>query len=58
MINGIAALTFVFMMISGMVLWWFNSKAQTKQCLTGEWNGKWRRVDNGPRNILGFRTSF
>ena len=55
---SIATLAFVFMIISGIILWWPGSKAATKQRFSIKWNAKWRRKNYDLHNVLGFYSSF
>lgn len=49
-----ATLIFVFLMISGLVLWWPKNKAAAKQRFSIKWNAQWRRVNYDLHNVLGF----
>ncbi|WP_277619996.1 PepSY-associated TM helix domain-containing protein [Rufibacter ruber] len=53
-----ATLIFVFMLISGIVLWWPRNKAARKQRFTIKWNAKWRRVNYDAHNVVGFYVSW
>lgn len=55
-IVGISVLIFVFMLISGIVLWWPKKKTALKQRLSFLWkkNTKWKRKNYDLHNILGF----
>lgn len=58
LINGICTLIFVFIMISGLVLWWPKRKSDRKRCLTIRWRGKWKRINYDLHNVLGFYITF
>ncbi|GAA4901540.1 PepSY-associated TM helix domain-containing protein [Mucilaginibacter defluvii] len=47
-------LMFLFLLISGVVLWWPKNRAATKQRFSIKWNAKWRRVNYDLHNVLGF----
>ncbi|MBA4853497.1 PepSY domain-containing protein [Emticicia sp. BO119] len=49
-----ATLIFIFLMISGLVLWWPKNKSAANQRFTIKWNAKWRRVNYDLHNVLGF----
>lgn len=49
-----ATLIFLFMMISGLILWWPKNKSAAKQRFTIKWNAKWRRKNYDLHNVLGF----
>lgn len=49
-----ATLVFVFMLISGIVLWWPKNKSAAKQRFSIKWNAKWRRKNYDLHNVLGF----
>jgi len=49
-----ATLIFVFMLLSGLVLWWPKNKAAVKQRFKVKWNAQWRRKNYDLHNVLGF----
>ncbi len=49
-----ATLIFLFMMISGLILWWPKNKAARKQRFSVKWDAKWRRKNYDLHNVLGF----
>lgn len=51
-------LIFLFLLISGIVLWWPKNKAAAKQRFSVKWNAKWRRVNYDMHNVLGFYMSW
>lgn len=59
-IVGTSVLIFVFMIVSGIVLWWPKNKAALKQRLSFLWkkSTKWKRKNYDLHNILGFYSSF
>lgn len=51
-----SVLTFVFILITGLVLWWPKNKAATKQRVMFKWKEttRWKRKNYDLHNILGF----
>ncbi len=49
-----ATLIFVFMLLSGLVLWWPKNKAALKQRFKVKWDAQWRRKNYDLHNVLGF----
>lgn len=56
---GIPTLIFVFMLISGIVLWWPKNKNARKQRFWFNWKNvkKWKRKNYDLHNVLGFYAS-
>jgi len=52
-----ATLVFVFMLITGIVLWWPKNN-KTKQRFTINWGAKWRRKNYDLHNVLGFYSTW
>jgi len=55
-IVGVATLVFVFLLISGLVMWWpkkWNRRARGNG-FTIKWKGKFKRVNYDLHNVLGF----
>ncbi|MEP0710614.1 PepSY-associated TM helix domain-containing protein [Algoriphagus sp.] len=46
-------LVFLFMVISGLILWW-PKKKNLKQSLKIKWSGRWRRKNYDMHKVLGF----
>jgi uncharacterized iron-regulated membrane protein len=55
-----ATLIFIFMLISGIILWWPKNKSAAKQRFWFMWKQglKWKRKNYDLHNILGFYSSF
>lgn len=50
-----ATLVFVFMLITGLVLWWPRNRKASKQRFSIKWsNTRWRRRNYDLHNVLGF----
>ncbi|MBN7817104.1 PepSY-associated TM helix domain-containing protein [Algoriphagus pacificus] len=47
-------LVFLFMVISGLILWWPKKKKNLKQSLKIKWSGRWRRKNYDLHQVLGF----
>ncbi len=54
MVVGISVLTFVAIMISGIILWWPKRKSDRRRSFTIKWGAKWRRINYDLHNVLGF----
>ncbi len=57
-IVGIATLIFLFLLVSGLIMWWpkkWNSTAY-KKSFKIKWNGSFKRVNYDLHNVLGFYT--
>ena len=53
-IVGISSLLFIFMLLSGLVLWWPKKWKHLKAGLTVKWNAKFHRLNYDIHNTLGF----
>jgi uncharacterized iron-regulated membrane protein len=53
-IVGTAVLIFLFLLISGLVLWWPRKWAAAKTRVAIKWNSSWRRRIYDLHNVLGF----
>lgn len=55
-----ATLIFVFLLISGIILWWPKNKAAAKQRFQFKWKSatQWKRKNYDLHNILGFYASW
>jgi len=56
-IVDIAVITFVVMLISGLVLWWPRNKAARKQRFSVKWQASPKRRNYDLHNVLGFYAS-
>ncbi|RXF70167.1 PepSY-associated TM helix domain-containing protein [Arcticibacter tournemirensis] len=54
LIVGICILLFVFMLLSGIVLWWPKNYKQFKRSIRIKWNSKWKRINYDLHNSVGF----
>jgi uncharacterized iron-regulated membrane protein len=53
-ITGCSCLIFVFMLISGLILWWPKKKKNLRQRLTVKWNASFKRVNWDFHSTFGF----
>ncbi|WPQ66201.1 PepSY-associated TM helix domain-containing protein [Chitinophaga sancti] len=49
-----AVLMFLFLLITGTILWWPKKRNQLLAGLTIRWTARWRRVNYDLHNVLGF----
>lgn len=50
----VATLVFVFLLISGMIMWYPVKRKKVKQSFTIKWKAKWKRLNYDLHNVLGF----
>lgn len=53
-----ATMIFVFLLVSGLILWWPKSRAARKQRFSVRLKSKWRRLNYDLHNVLGFYMTF
>lgn len=53
MVVGVSVFIFLFLLISGVCIWWPKRRTQFKRSLTIKLNGKWRRVNYDLHSVLG-----
>jgi len=53
LITGISTLVFLFILSTGIILWWPKTKAKLKQHLTIKWSG-WKRINHDLHIVIGF----
>src|SRR5690606_14581657 len=53
-IVGTSTIIFIFMLLSGIVLWWPIKLKNWKQGFKVKMNGKWKRTNHDLHNTLGF----
>ncbi|CAL1521018.1 PepSY-associated TM helix domain-containing protein [Chitinophaga sp. MM2321] len=54
MITGISTLIFVFILITGIVLWWPKTRNILKQRIKVKWDRGWKRLNHDLHIVLGF----
>lgn len=57
LIVGISTSIFLFIIITGLILWWPKTKAKLKQHLTLKWAG-WKRINHDLHVVIGFYTAI
>ncbi len=55
-IVGLGSLIFLFLLLSGLVMWWPKTwrKSETKRAFKIKWKGAFRRLNHDLHNVLGF----
>jgi uncharacterized iron-regulated membrane protein len=56
-IVGWSTFIFVFMLFTGLILWWPKNKSAKKQRFSIKWGSSWRRVNYDLHHVLGFYIS-
>ena len=57
-IVGISTLIFLFILITGVILWWPKTRAILSQRLKIKWDGSWKRLNHDFHIVLGFYTAI
>lgn len=57
LIVGISTSIFLFILITGIILWWPKTKTKLKQHLTLKWAG-WKRINHDLHVVIGFYTAI
>lgn len=57
-IVGISTIFFLFIIATGIVLWWPKSNKILKQRLTMKWSSGWKRLNHDLHIVIGFYTSI
>lgn len=57
-IVGISTLIFLFILITGIILWWPKTKKILKQRLTVKWDANWKRVNHDFHLVFGFYSAI
>jgi len=58
LIVGICTLIFLFILITGIILWWPKNKAILQQRLKIKWNAGWKRINHDFHIVLGFYSAI
>ncbi|HEY9257988.1 PepSY-associated TM helix domain-containing protein [Chitinophaga sp.] len=53
-ITGASTLIFVFILITGIILWWPKTRNIFKQRIKVKWDGGWKRLNHDLHVVLGF----
>jgi len=57
-VMGINSIIFVFILLTGLVLWWPATRNALKQRLQVKWGSSWKRLNHDFHIVLGFYTSL
>lgn len=57
LIVGISTFVFLFIIITGLILWWPQTRSKLKQHLTLKWSG-WKRINHDLHVVIGFYTGI
>lgn len=57
-IVGISTLIFLFILITGLILWWPKTRNILSQRVKVKWDGSWKRLNHDFHIVLGFYTSI
>ncbi|RFS23327.1 PepSY domain-containing protein [Chitinophaga silvatica] len=57
-ITGISTLIFLFILITGIILWWPKTRNILRQRLKVKWDGGWKRLNHDMHIVLGFYASI
>ncbi len=57
-IVGISTLIFLFILISGIVLWWPKTRKILQQRLRIKWNSGWKRINHDLHLVFGFYSAL
>lgn len=57
-IVGVSTVTFLFILLTGIILWWPKQKKMLQQRLTLKWNAGWKRLNHDLHIVVGFYTAI
>jgi uncharacterized iron-regulated membrane protein len=57
-IVGISTFIFLFILITGIILWWPKTKNILKQRLNIKWNAGWKRINHDMHMVFGFYSAI
>jgi uncharacterized iron-regulated membrane protein len=57
LIVGVSTVVFLFILITGIILWWPKNKKILQQRLTLKWNAGWKRINHDWHIVIGFYTA-
>ena len=57
-IVGIATLIFLFIILTGIILWWPKTRKVLQQRLTLKWGAGWKRINHDLHIVLGFYSAI
>lgn len=57
-IVGVATFIFLFILLTGIILWWPKTKKILKQRLAVKWNASWKRLNHDFHIVFGFYSAI
>lgn len=57
-IVGVSTIFFLFILLTGIILWWPKNKKILKQRLTLKFDGSWKRINHDLHIVIGFYTAI
>ncbi len=57
-IVGVSTFIFLFILITGIILWWPKTRRILKQRLNVKWDGGWKRLNHDLHLVLGFYSAI
>jgi uncharacterized iron-regulated membrane protein len=58
LITGISTLIFLFILLTGIILWWPKNRKILQQRLKLKFNGSWKRINHDLHIVMGFYTAI
>lgn len=58
LIVGFSTLIFLFILITGVILWWPKTRQRLKQRLKIKWSGGWKRINHDMHLVFGFYSAI
>ena len=58
LITGISTLLFLFILLTGIILWWPKTKRILKQRLKIKWSAGWKRINHDMHMVFGFYSAI
>lgn len=58
LIVGLSTVFFLFIILTGLVLWWPKTRKVLRQRLTLRWDAGWKRINHDLHLVLGFYTAI
>jgi uncharacterized iron-regulated membrane protein len=58
LIVGISTSIFLFILLTGIILWWPKNKKKLRQHLRFKWNAGWKRINHDLHIVIGFYSAI
>jgi uncharacterized iron-regulated membrane protein len=58
LITGVATFIFLFILLTGIILWWPKTKKILKQRLSIKWTAGWKRINHDMHLVFGFYSAI